>query len=94
MPGFSFLKGSQGRGRQITTARNDSGIKLNGEESTEKVQRRQSKRDYFRNLLKLSNVSSESKASRRKSGQITVREVVSLQRLFTTEPGFGVSLRS
>ncbi|KAH7409625.1 hypothetical protein BKA64DRAFT_742685 [Cadophora sp. MPI-SDFR-AT-0126] len=73
MPGFSFLKSSKGeqqpRPRQ-RAAPHDSAVQLSSD-SAEKVQRKQSKRDYFRNLLKISSLSSESRANRRKSGQFT-----------------------
>ncbi|KAH9224975.1 hypothetical protein DL95DRAFT_517115 [Leptodontidium sp. 2 PMI_412] len=72
MPSFSFLKSSKEdpRSRQLA-APHDSGVQLNND-SSEKVQRRQSKRDYFRNLLKISSRSSESRANRRKSSQFAV----------------------
>ncbi len=76
MPTFSFLKGSKGGEQQriAGAARNDSEVKFDSNDSTEKVQRRQSKRNYFRSLLKISSLSSESRANRRKSGQFMVRE--------------------
>lgn len=47
-------------------ARNDSGAQL-AHDAPEKVQRRQSRRDYFRSLLR---ISSESRTNRRRSGQL------------------------
>ncbi|KAG4428657.1 hypothetical protein IFR05_015863, partial [Cadophora sp. M221] len=71
MPSFSFLKSSKGETRpRHLAAPHDSGVQLSND-SSEKVQRRQSKRDYFRSLLKISSLSSESKANRRKSSQFT-----------------------
>ncbi|KAH7308787.1 hypothetical protein BKA65DRAFT_519910 [Rhexocercosporidium sp. MPI-PUGE-AT-0058] len=73
MPNFSFLKSSKGEQgpRQLTAAPHDSAVQLSND-SSEKVQQRQSKRDYFRSLLRISSLSSQSKANRRKSGQFTV----------------------
>ncbi|CZS96470.1 uncharacterized protein RAG0_05769 [Rhynchosporium agropyri] len=84
LPSFSFLKSSKGKGEKppIQAAAphpyphphphlHDSGVQLSND-STEKVQQRQSKRDYFRGLLKVSNLSLEARANRRKTGQFAV----------------------
>ncbi|PBP28268.1 hypothetical protein BUE80_DR000807 [Diplocarpon rosae] len=89
MPSFAFLRNSRGH-RQIAPPRNDSGVML----STEKEQRRQSKRDYVRSLLRLPSLSAEPRASRRKSSQYIVQTITSNQLPLSSSksPGSTVSL--
>ncbi|CZR51615.1 uncharacterized protein PAC_01492 [Phialocephala subalpina] len=68
MPPFSFLKSSRRNSQQM--ARNDSSVQP-AHDAPEKVQRRQSKRDYFRSLLR---ISSESRTNRRRSSQLAMPE--------------------
>jgi hypothetical protein len=52
----------------------DSGANLGNDnkETKDVVQKRSSKREFFRSLLKRSSLSSETRAERRRSGQFSV----------------------
>jgi hypothetical protein len=68
MGSLSFLKHPSPRG-ESQVGEGDSNIK---QDNAEKVLRRQSKRAYFRSLLKRASLSSQSRNDRRKSAQILV----------------------
>jgi len=73
MPSFTFLKSPRRETEQIE--REDSGVNLENDNKEPKdvVQKRSSKREFFRSLLKRSSLPSETRAERRRSGQFSVR---------------------